>query len=113
MGCVCPEGYARHPLNVFSPDCIPLAECPKCPPHEVYDDNRVEYGSCAPTCEQPGTDRPCYAVGCTTISCTCADGLVRNLENNKCIPVKECPRRGLITKTIKSKLFRRLFERRL
>ncbi|KAI1702437.1 trypsin inhibitor like cysteine rich domain-containing protein [Ditylenchus destructor] len=94
MGCVCPEGYTRHPLYVFSPECIPLAECPKCPPNEVYDDGMTELNNCAPTCEKPGPHLMCNMMAYNPISCTCADGLVRNQENNKCIPVKECPNQG-------------------
>ncbi|KAI1702436.1 hypothetical protein Ddc_17066 [Ditylenchus destructor] len=82
MGCVCPKGYARYPSCIRSA-CIPLAECPKCPPNEVYGCRRLN--GCEPTCEQPGPYFICRTVGCG-VSCTCAEGLVRNQENNKYSP---------------------------
>ncbi|KAI1701615.1 trypsin inhibitor like cysteine rich domain-containing protein [Ditylenchus destructor] len=69
---------------------------PKMSPNEVYDDRLRICNDCEPTCERP---RPylCYKMACGRISCTCADGFVRNKENNKCIPLKECPNPGPIT----------------
>ncbi|KAI1701617.1 trypsin inhibitor like cysteine rich domain-containing protein [Ditylenchus destructor] len=69
---------------------------PKMSPNEVYDDRLRICNDCEPTCERP---RPylCYKMACGRISCTCADGFVRTKENNKCIPLKECPNPGPIT----------------